>query len=93
MDRGITKFMLDNDNDKREIYMYIYLENKLGKCKQGMQEIGNKHAKQTRYAIPTLSGNWRTQPHDEGILLTQWVQPQSRARWSNGLRSCLAHRA
>ena len=40
-----------------------------------MQEIGNKHAKQTRYAIPTLSGDWRTQPHDNGVLLTQPVQP------------------
>ena len=46
------------DNDKRETQ--IFLENKLGKCKQGMQQIGNKHARQTIYAIPTLSGNWRT---------------------------------
>ena len=55
------------DDDKKG---NIFLENKLGRCKQGMQEMRNKHAKQTRYAIPTLSGNWRTQPHDNGILLT-----------------------
>ena len=40
---------------------------------------GNKHEKQTRYAIPTLSGNWRTQPHNDGTLFTQPVQPQRRA--------------
>ena len=71
----------------------LFWENKLGKCKQGMQEIGNKHAKQTRYVIPTLLGNWRTQSHDDGTLLTQPVQPQRRVRWSNGLLSRLAHRA
>ena len=41
-----------------------------GNENEKMQEIGNKHAKQTRYTIPTLLGNWRTQPHDNGILLT-----------------------
>ena len=41
--------------------------------------LGNKHEKQTRYAIPTLSGNWRTQPHNDGTLFTQPVQPQRRA--------------
>ena len=82
--------MLDNDKMGNPLF---FLENKLGKCKQGMQEIGNKCAKQTRYAIPTLSDNWTTQPHNNGILLTQLVQPQSRARRSNGLLSRLAHRA
>ena len=46
------------DNDKRE--MFSFLGNKLGKCKQEMQKAGNKCAKQTRYAIPIISGNWRT---------------------------------
>ena len=68
------------DNDKKgNILSFFLLGNKLEKCKQGMQKVGNKHAKQTRYAIPTLLSNWRTQPHDNGILLTQPVQPQSRA--------------
>ena len=64
---------------KRET-LFFFPENKLGKCKQGMHEIGNKYAKQTRYAIPTFSGNWMTQPHNDGTLLTQPMQPQSRAR-------------
>ena len=51
-------------------FFFLGVENKLGKCKQGMYKIGNKHAKQTRYAIPTLSDNWRTQPHDDGKFLT-----------------------
>ena len=67
------------DNDKKGNPLF-FLENKLGKCKQGMQEIGNKLAKQTRYAIPTFSSNWMTQPHNDGTLLTQPMQPQSRAR-------------
>ena len=41
-------------------FFFLFLEDKLGKCKQGMLEIGNKQAKKTRYAIPTLLGNWRT---------------------------------
>ena len=36
---------------------HIFFGKRTGKCKQGMQDIGNKHAKQTRYVIPTLSGN------------------------------------
>ena len=62
------------DNDKKGNPLF-FLENKLGKCKQGMHEIGNKYAKQTRYAIPTLSGSWRTQPYDDGKPVTQPVQP------------------
>ena len=61
------------DNDKRDFFFFF--ENKLGKCKQGMQKVGNKYAKQTRYAIPTLSGSWRTQPYDDGKPVTQPVQP------------------
>ena len=33
------------DNDKKGNTLSFCLENKLGKCKQGMQEIGNKLAK------------------------------------------------
>ena len=32
------------DNDKKGNTPYFFLENKLGKRKQEMQEIGNKHA-------------------------------------------------
>ena len=85
--------MPDNDKKGEHTFFFFFLGNELKECKQGMQETGNKHAKQTRYAIPTLSGNWRTQPQDNGILLIQSVQPQSRARLSNGLLFGLAHRA
>ena len=55
IDRGITEFM--PDNEKREMFFFFFLGNKLGKCKQGMQKIGNKHTKQSRCAIPTFSSN------------------------------------
>ena len=56
--------MLDNDKKGNTLSFlspfFFFLGNKLGKCKQGMQKAGNKHAKQTRFAIPNPSGNWRT---------------------------------
>ena len=70
MDRERTKFM--RDNDKRKTHM-LFGKINWGNANKKMKEIGNKNTKQTRYAIPTLSGNWKTQPHDNGILLTQLV--------------------
>ena len=66
------------DNDKKGNIFFSWKIN-WGNGNKRMQEIGNSHAKRTGYAMPTLSGNWSTQPHDNGILLTQLVQPQSRA--------------
>ena len=38
----------------------------------------------------TLSGDWGAQLLDDGILLTQPMQTQSKAQWSKGLSSLLA---
>jgi len=38
------------DNDKKGNIFFCFGK-WTGKCKQGMQETGNKHGKQTRYAI------------------------------------------
>ena len=43
------------DNDKKRKHIF---GKQMGKCEQEMQKRENKHAKQTKYAISTLSSSW-----------------------------------